>query len=166
MSRAEHIATYMDASPKPFSLYSERGFLTITGRYRGTPVSVVCIGMGAPNVDFFIREVRECLQGDMLVIRWAVAPCFVCQSRISILTHISARFGSCGCLTDLPVGSIVLPKASLAVTRNLDFDFVNGDHWRVPYRLSKPVRRTNFDTKRHSSDHGICRERYPLTRTS
>lgn len=68
-SRAERIAIYLDASPKPFSLYSERGFLTITGRYRGTPVSVVSIGMGGPNVDFFIREVRECLQGDMLVIR-------------------------------------------------------------------------------------------------
>ncbi|KAG6369257.1 purine and uridine phosphorylase, partial [Boletus reticuloceps] len=117
ISRAKLIATYLDASPKPFSLYSERGFLTITGRYRGTPVSVVCIGMGGPSVDFFIREVRECLQGDMLVI----------------------RFGSCGCLTDLPVGSLVLPKASLAVTRNLDFDFANGDPWRVPYRLSKPI---------------------------
>jgi uridine phosphorylase len=69
ISRAELIATYLDASPKPFSLYSERGFLTITGCYRGVPVSVVCIGMGGPNVDFFIREVRECLQGDMLVIR-------------------------------------------------------------------------------------------------
>ncbi|KAN0082821.1 Nucleoside phosphorylase domain containing protein [Tylopilus felleus] len=117
ISRAKHIETYLDPSPKPFSLYSERGFLTITGRYRGTPVSVVCIGMGGPNVDFFIREVRECLQGDMLVI----------------------RLGSCGCLTDLPVGSLVLPKASLAVTRNLDFDFANGDHWRIPYRLSKPI---------------------------
>jgi len=117
ISRAQQIATYLDASPKPFSLYSERGFLTITGRYKGVPVSVVCIGMGGPNVDFFIREVRECLQGDMLVI----------------------RLGSCGCLTGLPVGSLVLPKASIAVTRNLDFDFANGDHWRVPYRLSKPI---------------------------
>jgi len=117
LSRAEHIATHLDAFPKPFSLRSERGFLTITGRYRGTPVSIVSIGMGGPNVDFFMREVRECLQGDMLVI----------------------RLGSCGCLTDLPVGSLVLPKASIAVTRNLDFDFANGDHWRVPYTLSKSI---------------------------
>ncbi|KAI9567843.1 nucleoside phosphorylase domain-containing protein [Boletus coccyginus] len=117
ISRAKEIATYLDASPQPFSLCSERGFLTITGRYRGVPVSVVCIGMGGPNVDFFIREVRECLQGEMIVV----------------------RLGSCGCLTDLPVGSLVIPKASIAVTRNLDFDFANGDHWRVPYRLSKPI---------------------------
>ncbi|KAG8221685.1 purine and uridine phosphorylase, partial [Butyriboletus roseoflavus] len=119
LSRAGQIASYFDPFPGPFSLHSERGFLTVTGRYRGTPVSVVSIGMGGPNVDFFIREVRECLQGDMLVI----------------------RFGSCGCLTDLPVGSLVLPKASIAVTRNLDFDFANGDRWRVPYTLSKPLRR-------------------------
>ncbi|KAH0826337.1 purine and uridine phosphorylase [Lanmaoa asiatica] len=125
LSRAEHIATYFDASPRRFSLYSERGFLTITGRYRGAPVSIVCIGMGGPNVDFFIREVRECLQGDMLVI----------------------RLGSCGCLTDLPVGSLVLPKASIAVTRNLDFDFANGDPWRVPYSLSKPLQRALESTR-------------------
>ncbi|KAF9220370.1 purine and uridine phosphorylase [Gyrodon lividus] len=117
LSRAEGIAKCFDAFPKRFSLYSERGFLTITGRYRSVPVSIVCIGMGAPNVDFFIREVRECVNGDILII----------------------RLGSCGCLTDLPVGSLILPKASVAITRNLDFDFANGDHWRTPYRLSKPI---------------------------
>lgn len=117
MSRAESIGKMLDASPKLFSLYSERGFLTITGCYKSVPVSIVCIGMGAPNVDFFIREIRECLSGDMLVI----------------------RLGSCGCLTDLPVGSLVLPASSVACTRNVDFDFVSGDPWEVPYRLSKPV---------------------------
>lgn len=64
--------------------------------------------------------------------------------RVGLESLFFARLGSCGCLTDLPVGSLVLPKASLAVTRNLDFDFANGDHWRIPYRLSKPVRWTNF----------------------
>ncbi|KAG1879992.1 purine and uridine phosphorylase [Suillus subluteus] len=117
MSRAEGIAKMLDASPKLFSLYSERGFLTITGCYKSVPVSIVCIGMGAPNADFFIREVRECLRGDMLVI----------------------RLGSCGCLTDLPVGSLVLPASSVACTRNVDFDFASCDPWEVPYRLSKPV---------------------------
>ncbi|KAG1730140.1 purine and uridine phosphorylase [Suillus paluster] len=117
ISRAEGIAKMMDASPKLFSLYSERGFLTITGCYKSVPLSIVCIGMGAPNADFFIREVRECLSGDMLVI----------------------RLGSCGCLTDLPVGSLVLPASSVACTRNVDFDFASGDPWEVPYRLSKPI---------------------------
>ncbi|EGN94288.1 hypothetical protein SERLA73DRAFT_188087 [Serpula lacrymans var. lacrymans S7.3] len=117
ISRANGIASLLDPVPKPFSLYSERGFLTITGRYKTVPLSIICIGMGGPNVDFFIREVRECIVGDMLVI----------------------RLGSCGCLTDLPVGSLVVPKASIAVTRNLDFDFVAGNsvNTNTAYRFSK-----------------------------
>ncbi|GBE78783.1 purine and uridine phosphorylase [Sparassis crispa] len=68
-SRANAVAAYLDSSPKPFVLSSERGFTTITGRYKGVPVSIVSIGMGHPNADFFMREVRECLIGDMLVVR-------------------------------------------------------------------------------------------------
>lgn len=68
-SRADRIATYLDASPKPFRLTTERGFTTITGRYKGVPLSIISIGMGNSMVDFFIREVRECLSGDMVVVR-------------------------------------------------------------------------------------------------
>ncbi|KIM86516.1 hypothetical protein PILCRDRAFT_96037 [Piloderma croceum F 1598] len=121
-SRARTIASFLDKTPEPFKLSSERGFITITGRYSGVPVSIVSVGMGSPNVDFFIREARECLSGDMVVI----------------------RLGSCGCLTDLPVGSIVIPKASVAVNRNYDFDFVTGKSQEYPYRISKPVS-ANFD---------------------
>ncbi|TFK86183.1 purine and uridine phosphorylase [Polyporus arcularius HHB13444] len=120
-SRAHAIASYLDPTPAPFTLTSERGFTTITGRYRGVPVSIVSIGMGYPNADFFVREVRECLNGDMVVV----------------------RLGSCGALIDVPVGTVVVPKGSIAVTRNYDFDFV-GRHSRSdtseePYRTSKPV---------------------------
>ncbi|KAL1940527.1 hypothetical protein VTO73DRAFT_7962 [Trametes versicolor] len=116
-SRAHGIASYLDATPTPFTLTSERGFTTITGRYKGVPVSIVSIGMGHPNADFFVREVRECLTGDMVVV----------------------RLGSCGGLIDVPVGSVVVPKASIAVSRNYDFDFVNGQSGELPYRTSKPV---------------------------
>ena len=68
-SRAERIATFLDASPRPFRLATERGFLTITGRYGGVPVSIVSIGMGSAMADFFVREVRESLSGDMVVVR-------------------------------------------------------------------------------------------------
>ncbi|KAH8091387.1 purine and uridine phosphorylase [Cristinia sonorae] len=117
-SRAERIATYLDSSPKPFVLNTERGFLTITGRYKGVPVSIVSIGMGSPNMDFFVREARECLNGDLVVV----------------------RLGSCGALIDVKVGAVVVPKASIAVNRNYDFDFVNGSsNQEDPYRVSKPV---------------------------
>jgi uridine phosphorylase len=68
-SRARVLASLLDDPPKPFELYSERGFLIMTGRYHGTPVSIISIGMGYPNMDFFVREVRECLLGDMAVVR-------------------------------------------------------------------------------------------------
>ncbi|KAJ7062161.1 nucleoside phosphorylase domain-containing protein [Mycena amicta] len=118
-SRARVVAGHLDASPKPFELASERGFLTITGRYQGVPISVVSIGMGHPNVDFFVREVRECLSGDMLIV----------------------RLGSCGGLIDVPVASVVVPKSSVAVERNLDFDFVGDSEESTgqPYRISKPA---------------------------
>ena len=55
--------------PGLFALHSERGFLTMTGTYKGIPVSIVSIGMGFPNMDFFVRECRELLEGEMVVIR-------------------------------------------------------------------------------------------------
>jgi len=116
-SRAHGIAAYLDPVPKRFVATSERGFTTITGRYKGTPVSIVSIGMGSPNADFFMREVRECLNGDMVVV----------------------RLGSCGALVDVPVATVVVPKASIAVTRNYDFDFTAESSNEVPYRISKPV---------------------------
>ena len=69
-SRAEALAALLDKRPEPFKLASERGFLTITGRYGGVPVSIVSIGMGSPNMDFFVRETRESVNGDMVIIRF------------------------------------------------------------------------------------------------
>ena len=57
------------ADPGLFAFHSERGFFTITGTYKGVPVSIVSIGMGFPNMDFFVRECRELLEGEMVVIR-------------------------------------------------------------------------------------------------
>lgn len=83
-SRAHAIAMLLDVIPKPFTLSSERGFLTITGRYKGVPVSIVSIGMGSPNMDFFVREVRECLSGDMAVVRSVILA--TCSSNPSQMT--------------------------------------------------------------------------------
>ena len=38
------------------------------------------------------------------------------------------------------MGSVAVPKGSIAVTRNFDYDFVSGNSQEQPYRLSKPVR--------------------------
>ncbi|KIK63972.1 hypothetical protein GYMLUDRAFT_40186 [Collybiopsis luxurians FD-317 M1] len=121
-SRALTISSHLDAEPKKFRLESERGFITITGRYKGVPVSIVSIGMGFPNMDFFVRETRESLSGDLVVI----------------------RLGSCGSLnhTAAPVGTVVVPKACVAITRNLDFDYGETEDRQQDekaYFISKPV---------------------------
>ncbi|PVF96856.1 purine and uridine phosphorylase [Serendipita vermifera] len=139
-ARARTIAKYLDhppptdetdnptLNPSLFELYSERGFLTLTGTYKSVRVSIVSIGMGAPNMDFFVREAREILdesgEKNMVVI----------------------RFGSCGGLvSDLPVGSLTVPKAAIAVTRNYDYDFLqegateDSREFLNAYRISKPT---------------------------
>ncbi|KAF8898023.1 nucleoside phosphorylase domain-containing protein [Gymnopilus junonius] len=117
-SRANTIASFLDAQPKPFVLNSERGFLTITGRYKGTPISIVSIGMGNPNMDFFVREIKETVTGDLAIV----------------------RLGSCGALIDVPPATVVVPKASVAITRNFDFDFASPENSdEAAYKISKPV---------------------------
>ncbi|CAL1697176.1 unnamed protein product [Somion occarium] len=139
VSRAQHIAKFLDEKPKPFVLSTERGFLTITGRYNGIPVSIVSIGMGSPNVDFFVREVRECLSGDLVVV----------------------RLGSCGALINVKVGTVVVPSGSIAVNRNYDYDFVNGSlPNEQPYRFS---RRVNVDAELQSAVRSALEKTQPPT---
>ncbi|KAJ3204237.1 hypothetical protein HDU67_009695, partial [Dinochytrium kinnereticum] len=67
-SRANLIAELLDASPAPTRVHSKRGFLTITGAFQGTPVSIVAIGMGVSMMDFFVREVRAVVEGPMAIV--------------------------------------------------------------------------------------------------
>ena len=91
--------------------------------------------MGFPNTDFFVREVRECLSGDMLVVRSVISS--VSTSNTSDVFKPS--LGSCGALVDIPPGSLVVPKACVGINRNWDYDFVNGDPTQQPYSITKPV---------------------------
>ena len=85
-------------------------------------------------MDFFVREVRECLSGDMAIVG-SVIP-------FSYLSLYSSRLGSCGALVDAPVGSVVIPRASVSINSNVDFDFTNpGGCDEVAYRISRPVGR-------------------------
>ncbi|KAF9582582.1 hypothetical protein BGW38_011010 [Lunasporangiospora selenospora] len=99
-----------------FSFASHRGFLTITGRYKGVPVSIVAIGMGISMMDFFVRECRAVVDGPMIMI----------------------RFGSCGSLSDATVGDICVPHGSYLVQRNYNYFSADNDRDSAkPYHLSK-----------------------------
>ncbi|CAO3600549.1 unnamed protein product [Absidia cylindrospora] len=96
--RARAIAKLLDRID--FERSSQRGFLTITGRYKGVPVSIMAIGMGNCMMDFFVRESRAVVDGDIAII----------------------RFGSCGSLTErAPPGSVIVPKAGYCIRRNIDY---------------------------------------------
>lgn len=73
--RAELIATtWLSGSSKPiFSRTSTRGFTWYTGLYKGTPVTVMAIGMGISMMDFAIREIRALVDGLLVVIRLGTA---------------------------------------------------------------------------------------------
>ncbi|KAI9263740.1 nucleoside phosphorylase domain-containing protein [Sporodiniella umbellata] len=102
--RARRIAKFLDseeASGHPvFEKSSQRGFLTITGRYKGVPVSIIAIGMGTSMMDFFVRETRASTEGTIAII----------------------RFGSCGSLSaSAPTGAVIIPKAGFCIRRNMDY---------------------------------------------
>ncbi|KAG0208596.1 hypothetical protein BGX28_000520 [Mortierella sp. GBA30] len=99
-----------------FSYSSHRGFLTITGTYKGVPVSIVAIGMGISMMDFFVRECRAVVDGPMLIV----------------------RLGSCGSLSEATVGDICVPSGSYLVQRNYDYFADDSDvSSSKPYHLSK-----------------------------
>ncbi|KAI7857006.1 nucleoside phosphorylase domain-containing protein [Circinella umbellata] len=102
--RARAIAKWLDSEEEAghptFIHTSQRGFLTITGRYKGVPVSIIAIGMGNPMMDFLIRETRAIVSGTMAII----------------------RFGSCGSWTDrAKLGSVIVPRGGFCIRRNLDY---------------------------------------------
>jgi uridine phosphorylase len=71
------------------------------------------------------------------------------------------RLGSCGALMDLPVGTVVVPKYSVAVSRNVDFDFLDPDDCPEPaYRISKQVGHYTAYPLLYSYSVGTCRP-YP-----
>lgn len=52
--RAKMIAKEFLEDTKEYE--KSRNFLTLSGIFRGTPISIVSIGMGTPNMDFLVRE--------------------------------------------------------------------------------------------------------------
>ncbi|KAG9304512.1 hypothetical protein G9A89_020076 [Geosiphon pyriformis] len=114
-ARAKLLAKSLDNDTPLFTYESQRGFLTITGRYRGTPISIIAIGMGLGMMDFFVREVRAVVDGPLAII----------------------RYGSCGSFGS-SAGNIVIPHGNFAITRNYDyFADDNEDTNSKPYNISK-----------------------------
>ncbi|PWN89797.1 purine and uridine phosphorylase [Acaromyces ingoldii] len=118
------VESSFDGGQALFEFESQRNFLTLTGTVRGVPITVVAIGMGFSLVDFFVRECAAVVSGDLVIV----------------------RLGSCGSLSsDAPIGSVVVPRASVGVTRNYDYfhpsttaeERASGSI--EPYTITKPL---------------------------
>ncbi|KAJ2079864.1 hypothetical protein H4R24_003486 [Coemansia sp. RSA 988] len=112
--RARTMAKHMDQIL--FEHSSHRGFLTITGIYRGLPLSIVAIGMGAPMMDFFVREARMVVSGPLTII----------------------RFGSCGSICNAGIGDVIAATGAFAINRNFAY-FDNTPPVGMSYDLSPVV---------------------------
>lgn len=121
--RAELIATeYLDKTDKPvFHRSSTRGFMWYTGRYKGTPVTIMAIGMGLSMMDLAVRELRALVDGTMIMI----------------------RLGTCGSPHhDAKAGSVVVSHETVRLVQSLNIDYEHpekGGPWQEKYELSKPA---------------------------
>eukprot|EP01089_Gocevia_fonbrunei_P014196 TRINITY_DN3831_c0_g1_i1.p1 TRINITY_DN3831_c0_g1~~TRINITY_DN3831_c0_g1_i1.p1 ORF type:complete len:315 (+),score=82.98 TRINITY_DN3831_c0_g1_i1:181-1125(+) len=119
-ARAASIAGFLDGHKTNFERASTRGFVIHTGKFNGVPITIIATGMGMPMMDFVVRECRAIVDGPMYML----------------------RFGTCGTpQVNIPVGSFVVAKSSVAITRNLD-SFLEENAEDNPlkhYNLSKPV---------------------------
>lgn len=123
-TRARRIARHFDGGKALFEFESGRNFLTLTGTFKSIPITIVAIGMGFSAVDFFLRECRAVVTGELIVV----------------------RLGSCGSIaSQVPIGTVVVPKRSHAITRSWDyFHPTTTPEQRVsqniqPYQVSKPL---------------------------
>lgn len=106
---------------------SGRGFLTFTGTYKGLELSVVAIGMGIPMMDFFVREARAVVEGDMYII----------------------RLGSCGTpRKDIEIRTVVVANQSFAIVEN-------PDAFRDPSKQMKPYSITQFPARPEFTLHQL-----------
>jgi len=100
LSRARRLHALLDDPAAVVEMTSPRGFTTFTGTVGGAAISVVATGMGAPMMDFLVREARAIVDGPMIIV----------------------RYGSCGGIIPEAVpGTVILnTSGSLNVQRNCD----------------------------------------------
>ncbi|KAF0977426.1 hypothetical protein FDP41_003418 [Naegleria fowleri] len=125
LARAEKYAKFLDTDCEITRHQSARGFYTVTGKYKGTPVSIIGIGMGYPMMDFMMREALFC---------------FPAGSTVAIL-----RLGTCGTPDEsVETGDFVIAEDSISVYRNPDYFTLKIEGQSTegvqPYNFTLPVK--------------------------
>ncbi|KAL9646710.1 hypothetical protein ABK040_001133 [Willaertia magna] len=128
LKRAERYAENFDSGSVSVRHLSDRGFFTITGTFKGVPVSIIGIGMGFSMMDFMVRE---CLY------------CFEEGQEVAII-----RLGTCGTPDkEVKAGDFCVCEDSIFVTRNPDYFTKKYENQLTPedkpYKFSLKVKSNN-----------------------
>jgi uridine phosphorylase len=116
LGRAERYSQNLDKDTPIIKILSSRGFLTLTGKYKGTPVTILGSGMGISMIDFAIREVRGIMDGKFAMV----------------------RVGTCGTPSELvSPGDVVIQTSGVLISRNPDA--FRKDSKLDPFNISQPV---------------------------
>lgn len=78
------------ALPHVFPHTCNRGFTVYTGFFQGRRVSIAGTGMGFSMIDFFVREARAIVSGQMKIIR--LGSCGTPQEKIAVGTLVVAKY--------------------------------------------------------------------------
>lgn len=64
VERVDKVAAFLDSPSKPFR---SREYITITGKYKGVPISVMATGMGPDNTEIAIVELSQIVKNPTLI---------------------------------------------------------------------------------------------------
>eukprot|EP00708_Paratrimastix_pyriformis_P004048 GAFH01002868.1.p1 GENE.GAFH01002868.1~~GAFH01002868.1.p1 ORF type:complete len:317 (-),score=91.18 GAFH01002868.1:106-972(-) len=113
--RATALAKYLENVHK---VEASRHFITYTGHYHGTPLTIVASLMGYPNTDFVVREFRAVTDGPLYFI----------------------RFGTCGTPDpNLRIGDLAVGRDAAGIIRNPDAFRAPQADPRAYYHITLPV---------------------------
>lgn len=111
---AWRLSRFFDNPIEVREIHSPRHFITYTGLFQGTPISVIASGMGQPMIDFTMREAKIHLDGPMAVV----------------------RYGSCCSISNCEEGNVVIgTDGAFDVTFDLDAKYGKGEANNY-YRIS------------------------------
>lgn len=116
-SRGELLAGMLDDPQSNHVVVSHRGFIVHSGTFKEVPVSIVVCGMGSPNMDFVVRELRAVIDGEMIIF----------------------RLGSCGSLhEDAPPGSLIFASEGSLFCHS-DYPTLHSGEETFSYKVEGPV---------------------------
>ena len=121
--RARAVAMAFDGGVVEKEVQSARGYLTLTGKCDGVPVSVIATGMGVAMMDFMVREVLAVLppggadEGGRSRKRARAEGGSDSSANARALI---VRFGTCGSIQEsVPAGSIIVCAPGSTMVRRV-----------------------------------------------